>query len=220
MTAVRSPVGTLGSAPAVGGLLIRGPPFPGVTRVPLVERADLPPEKRPLLDTLDDESPADARDHDLSGGTLNVYRSLANDLGLLEAFRRYGTDVWEGSDLTPQEREIVILATAAAAGSAYEWHQHVRVALDAGVPSAQIRAVSGDRDALPPERATLAAYTERFVEGSVDDATVDRLRRFFDDATLVGVGQLAGLYLGLARQLDALDVDTEGPFVGWELERL
>ncbi|WP_318567244.1 carboxymuconolactone decarboxylase family protein [Salinigranum marinum] len=191
-----------------------------MTRVPLVERADLPPEKRPLLDTLDDESPPETRGHGLSGGTLNVYRSLANDVGLLEAFRRYGTAVWEGIELTPQEREIVILATAAAAGSEYEWHQHVRVALDAGVPTAQIRAVSGDRDALPPERAALAAYTERFVEGSVDDASVDRLRRFFHATTLVGVGQLAGLYLGLARQLDALDVDTEGPFVGWELERL
>lgn len=173
-----------------------------------------------MLDTLDDESPSETRDHGLSGGSLNVYRSLANDVGLLEAFRRYGTAVWEGIDLTPEEREIVILATASAAGSAYEWHQHVRVALDAGVPTAQIRAVSGDRDALPPERAALAAYTERFVEGTVDDATAERLLRFFDDAALVGVGQLAGLYLGLARQLDALDVDTEGPFVGWDLERL
>ena len=191
-----------------------------MARVPCVDPEALPEDKRELLDTLSDAD-EEARDHDLKGGTLNVYRSLGNNVALLEAFRSYGSAVWHESGLTPHERETVILATSYHANSPYEWHQHVRVALDEGMSREEIRAVSsGDHEALEPELAAIADYVEAFVASEVDDETHDSLADHFDEDVIVGIVTLAGLYLGLARALDAFDVETEVEFVGWDLEKL
>ncbi|WP_255190736.1 carboxymuconolactone decarboxylase family protein [Natronobeatus ordinarius] len=191
-----------------------------MVRVPYVDPDDLPAEKRALLDTLSETEEAE-RAHELEGGTLNVYRLLGNNVAVLEAFRSYGSTVWQESGLTPHERETVILATSCHADAPYEWHQHVRVALDEGMTREQIRAISsGDHEALEPELAAAVDYVDAFVEGDVDDDVHDRLADHFDDDVIVGIGALAGLYLGLARALDAFAVDTEVEFVGWDLENL
>ncbi|MGM0398025.1 MAG: carboxymuconolactone decarboxylase family protein [Halobacteriota archaeon] len=191
-----------------------------MARITLADPADLPPEKRPLLDSLSDADDA-VVDHDLEGGTLNVYRALGRNLAILEGFRDFGGAVWHGSDLEPIERELVILTTSYHTDMRYEWHQHVRVALDEGIPPETILAVSMDRtDELDPEHARLVEYVERFVAKDVDDETHERLAAHYDEATVVGIGMLSGLYLGLAHVLDALAVELEAPFVGWELENL
>ena len=192
-----------------------------MARVPYVDPEDVPPENRPLLDTLAEEADTPAAEYGLEGGTLNVYRALGNDLGLLEAFRTYGSTLWREGGLDPHERETVILATARAADSPYEWHQHVRVALNEGMSQGTILAISRrEYDELEPTLAAIAAYVDRFVHAEVDDEHHDRLAARVDRETLLGVGMLAGCYLGLSRSLDALDVETEIEFVGWELENL
>ena len=191
-----------------------------MARIPYADPVELPEAKRDLLDTLSDVD-AEDRDHDLEGGTLNVYRALGTNLAILEAFRSYGSTVWHESGLSPHERETVILATSYHADSPYEWHQHVRVALDEGMSREQIRAISSeDEGALEPELAAIADYVGAFVESAVDDETHDRLADHFDDDVIVGIDALSGLYLGLAKTLDALDVEPEVEFVGWELENL
>ena len=192
-----------------------------MARIPYVTPEELPEDKRSLLDTLDDEDEIGERDHRLEGGTLNVYRTLGNKVDLLAGFRAYGSTVWAESGLTPHEREFVILSTAHWIGSAYEWHQHVRVALDAGLSRAQIRAVSASElDRLEPEHAAIVEYVRAFVDGAVEEATHERITEHYDDEVVLGIGLLAGLYLGLGRVLQAFDVETEVSFVGWDLEDL
>lgn len=191
-----------------------------MARITLADPEDLPAEKRSLLDSLSDADDA-VVDHDLEGGTLNVYRALGRNLAILEGFREFGGAVWHGSDLEPVERELVILATSYHTDMRYEWHQHVRVALDEGIPPETILAVSMDRlDDLDPAHARLVEYVERFVSKDVDQETHERLVEHYDEPTVVGIDMLSGLYLGLAHVLDALDVELEAPFVGWELENL
>lgn len=191
-----------------------------MARIDLATPEDLPPEKRSLLDSLSDADDP-AVEHSLEGGTLNIYRTLGRNLPILEGFREYGSAVWHGSDLEPIERELIILATSYHTGMEYEWQQHVRVALDEGIPPEPILAISMDRlDELEPAQARLVEYVERFVAGEVDDETHDGLAAHFDEPTIVGIDMLAALYLGLAHVLDALDVELEAPFVGWELENL
>ncbi|OIB57754.1 carboxymuconolactone decarboxylase family protein [Natrialba sp. SSL1] len=189
-------------------------------RIPPVDPEEFPADKRDLLDTLSDKDvPPEERGHSLEGGTLNVYRTMGQDPALLEQFRAYGSAVWRESGLSPHEREFVILATAYYADSAYEWHQHVRVALDEGMDPEQILAVSREeQDRLEYNHAAIVDYVAAFVTGAVDDATHDRLAECYDDETILGIGMLSGCYLGLARLLDALSVECEAPFVGWDLE--
>jgi alkylhydroperoxidase family enzyme len=193
-----------------------------MARITYATPDDLPAEKRSLLDTLSESAGSDAVvDHSLEGGTLNVYRAMGRNLDLLEGFRNYGSAVWTASGLAPHERELVILATCHTAGNEYEWHQHVRVALDEGMAPETILAVSMERpEELDDRHAVLVDYVRHFVAGDVDDALHDRLASFYDEPTIVGIDMLAGLYLGLARVIDALAVETEVPFVGWELENL
>ncbi|AXR80169.1 carboxymuconolactone decarboxylase family protein [Natrarchaeobaculum sulfurireducens] len=193
-----------------------------MARIDYANPEDLPAEKRDLLDTLSDaDVDDDERSHSLEGGTLNVYRTLGRTVALLEGFRGYGSTVWLESGLSPHERETVILATAYYADTAYEWHQHVRVALDEGMDPEEILAISREEpDRLEPERAALVAYVERFVDDEVDDETHERLADHYDEETILGVCALSGCYLGLARLLQALEVDLENEFVGWDLENL
>lgn len=192
-----------------------------MARLDYVDPETFPSDKRHLLDTLSDADATPSVAHPLEGGTLNVYRALGRNLALLEGFRTYAGVVWHQGGLTPHERELVILATAYHADSAYEWHQHVRVALDEGVPPEHVLAVSREEhDALPETYRSLVAYVERFVAGRVDDETHDALAAHYEDETILGVGMLSGLYLGLARLLAAIEVDFESDFVGWDLERL
>lgn len=191
-----------------------------MARVPYVSPDDLSAEKRPLLDTLSDR-PGSSRDHGLEGGTLNVYRALAQDVDSLEALRSYSSTLWRESGLDPHEREFVLLATAHAVDSEYEWQQHVRVALDEGLSRDQIRAVTtGDADALAPAHAELVSYVHRFVDGTVDDDAHDQLVAQYEPDTVQAITMLSGHYLGLARMIDAFDVETEADFVGWQLETL
>ncbi|AHF98476.1 carboxymuconolactone decarboxylase [Halostagnicola larsenii XH-48] len=190
-----------------------------MTRIDPVDPEALPAEKRSLLETASDTE--GEGDHSLSGGRLNVYRTLGRNLDLLEGFRDYLSVLWHQSGLTPHERELVILTTAARTESAYEWHQHVRVALDEGVPPEDILAVSRGRyDALEPAHSALVEYVEQFVEGDVDETTHARATAHYPDEVLLGIGALAGNYLGLARVLEALEVEPEDAFVGWDLENL
>lgn len=193
-----------------------------MARVPLITPEDVPAEKRPLLDTLSNEEEPDSdRNHGLHGGTLNVYRALAQDVDLLAALRAYSSNLWRESGLDAHEREFVLLATAHAADSAYEWHQHVRVALDEGLTRDQIRAVAtGDSGSLAPEHAAIVAYVHRFVNGTVDDDAHDRLATHYDPAVVQTITMLSGHYLGLARMIHAFDVEPEVEFVGWTLENL
>lgn len=191
-----------------------------MARISLADPEDIPAEKRALLDSLSDADDP-AVEHDLEGGTLNVYRALGRNLPILEGFREYGSTVWSNSGLEPVERELVILTTSHRTEMRYEWHQHVRVAIDEGIPPETILAVSTDDTAdLEPEQATLVDYVERYVAGSVDDDIHEELASHYDESTIVGITALSGLYLGLAQILDALDVELEAPFVGWELENL
>ena len=191
-----------------------------MARVPYTDPAEIPVEKRDLLDTLS-ETDVDSSEYSLQHETLNVYRAVGCNLALLEAFRAYASEVWEHCGLPPHEREVVILTTAYYADAAYEWHQHVRVAFDEGMTPEQILAISREEpDQLDPQCAALVSYVERFVNAHVDDETHERLAVHYDDETIVGVGMLSGCYLGLARLLQALDVRPESEFVGWELENL
>jgi alkylhydroperoxidase family enzyme len=186
-----------------------------MARIDYVDPEDLPAEKRHLLDSMSDEEPDD---HGLRRDRLNVYRLLGRNRAVLEGFREYLGTVWSEAGLDAHEREVVILATARAADSRYEWHQHVRVALDEGMAPETILAIAQDGPKrLADAHAALYEYVTAFVAGEVDDDTHARLASHYDEPTVLGVATLAGNYLGLAHVFDALDVDLETGFVGWDL---
>lgn len=191
-----------------------------MVRVPYVTREDLPEEDRDLLRSFRADTPEEYR-HLLSTEERNVYRTLAHVPKSLEQFRAFGRTLREELDLDPRERELVILTTASALRSAYEWHQHVRIGLTEGLSPEEILAIS-DRDygAFEDDKRALVEYVDSYVTGTVDDETYDAFAARVDESKVVGIGLLTGIYLVIGRQMDALGVETEEPFVGWDLKNL
>ncbi|MEF8788772.1 MAG: carboxymuconolactone decarboxylase family protein [Haloarculaceae archaeon] len=192
-----------------------------MARVPYVDPESFPGDRDLLETSMDDEDlPEEYRDL-FSTGARRVHRTVANNPDLLRGFRESNATTWHESGLSDRERELTILASARANGSRYEWHQHVRHGLSVGLTPAEIRAVGRrDHEAFPEREAALLAYASATAEGTVDDDTFDRFAATFDRETVVGATMLVGSYTGLARSLDAMGVEPEEAFVGWELEGL
>ncbi|OAI40422.1 hypothetical protein AYO38_00985 [bacterium SCGC AG-212-C10] len=150
------------------------------------------------------------------GPILNIQRAfMSNPEIRLDAF-----GAWKGSGLSTRARELVILRCAFVQESGYEWHQHVRIARDAGISDADIDAVrtwptatafSGD------ERALLAYVDEMAQKRRPSDEAFEAMSNGRTPAEVLGVTYLVSLYFALARVMSALDLETETAFVGWEI---
>ena len=171
----------------------------------------------PTRETLADEALVQRWDRLAARGpVLNVFRLfLANPDVELNAFR-----VWRASGLAPRARELVILRCAYVRQSTYEWHQHVRIALEEGITAAEIDAVRDWRDAgcfSEDERVLLAYVDELAARPRPDDAVFAAFAEGRTPAAVLGVTALITLYFQLAHIIAALNLETEEPFVGWEV---
>lgn len=177
-----------------------------MARVPLRDTVELPEEYRYLFE-----------ENEL--GVLNLFRALGNNPPLLQSYMRWGTALWRETGIDTRWVELVILAVASDLGSAYEWHQHAKAGLEAGLSEAELGAVRrGEFDALDPTDRILVEYAVACVNGTVGEAAHQALQDRFDARTVVGVTLLACHYLLTARVIDALQLEPEGEFVGWTLD--
>src|SRR5215210_8301982 len=118
----------------------------------------------------------------LGAKQVNLYRCLAHAPGLLRAWMDFAWAL-RGHDTTSRRlRELMILRTATLHKSPYEWHQHRRMAREAGVTDHEIAELemwqtSAAFDAA--DRAALA-LTDAIVAGAVPAAVNEELGRHFD----------------------------------------
>jgi len=181
-----------------------------MARVPYVNGDDLDSEYRDLV--VSSLQP---------GRSLNVYRAIATNPDVLAGLRAFLGSLWNHSGLTDRQREIVILTTASEITSSYEWHQHVRIAADAGLGRGEIAAIArDDRGSFSTTEGDLIAYTRAVVRGRVTDSLHEAMAEHFDEGTVTGVAATATGYLALGRTIDALGVSLEAgdEFVGWDPE--
>ena len=176
-----------------------------MARLPLPTRETLAPEVQSRWDA------ASAR-----GPLLNIMRLLMVN----PEIRLDALSVWRASGLTPRVRELVILRAAFAKQSRYEWHQHVRIARDAGLTDADINGVTDWAKSTlfsADERALLAYVDELAANQRPSDAAFAAMRGTRSDAEVLGITMLITLYFQLAHMMAAFDLETEVPFVGWKV---
>lgn len=136
-----------------------------------------------------------------------LYRTVARneslfadmvDMGLLGA-----TGLLDRRALPRPLRELVILRTCVAAGNDYEWNLHVKtISARMGLTPAQI---ADTRAAAPSptlwsegERAAMRLVDALVGRRAVADELYAELRRHYDEATLIEMTLLTGLYTGVA----------------------
>jgi 4-carboxymuconolactone decarboxylase len=174
-----------------------------------VAERDMSPTAIPLA-TL----PPDVADHVAALGAqqVNLYRSLGHAPDLLRAWIEFAWAL-RGQDMTSRRlRELMILRTAALHHSQYEWHQHRRMAREAGVTDFQVAELEMWRtsDAFDSEERAALALTDAIVTGAVPDDVVEELERHFTDGQRVELTVTAAFYSMVPRILDALRVPVEG----------
>lgn len=142
---------------------------------------------------------------------VNLYHALAHAPRLLEAWIDFAWALREHCDTPRSLRELTILRTAQRSLSQYEWHQHRRMAAEAGVDEHKVAELAMWRTSpafTGAERAALA-LTDALVDGHVPDEVNAALDEHFDARARVELTLTAAFYCGVPRLLDALRVPVE-----------
>lgn len=151
----------------------------------------------------------------------DVYRSIAHEPEVVRTLRAYIGATWDHSGLSDRVRELLLLAVAREIDSAYEWHQHVRIAILEGLTPEEIRAVSaGAFEEFTERERIIMEFAQAAATMRSTDADIDHLGEHYSDANVSAITALVGAYVCLGIIIDTLGVETEEPFVGWNLEGL
>jgi alkylhydroperoxidase family enzyme len=142
---------------------------------------------------------------------VNLYRCLAHSPDLLRGWIDFAWALRGHSATSRQLRELIILRTAMIHQSPYEWHQHRRMAAEAGVSDYEVAELEMWRTsrAFSPETRAALAFTDAIVDGNVPDEINEELAAHFNLTQRVELTVTAAFYSMVPRVLDALGVPIE-----------
>jgi len=193
-----------------------------VARISLVTADDLPEGDEELLASLSSkEGLPNEYHHLIEDPVRNIYRTVGQTPPILDAFRDFGRVLWEECGVSPRRRELTILSTARAHDAVYEWHQHVRVGLKEGLTPTEIRAIGASNWAqFDTDDRGIIEFATAFATQTLSLPVLSAFTERFSERAAVGLGTLVGLYTVIALLEDGFDIETEEPFVGWDLTGL
>ena len=144
---------------------------------------------------------------------LNIFRMMAHAETCMIPAMRLGGSILHRQKLSDVNRELLILLVAQLEGGAYEWRQHVPIALGVGVTQPQIDALERgnfDDQAFDDAERALLAFGREVVENvRVTDAVFARMRKHFADQEIVEAIIAIGFYMMMARLTEATETDLD-----------
>jgi alkylhydroperoxidase family enzyme len=143
---------------------------------------------------------------------LNIFRMMAHaEANMIPAMRSAIPSCTARSSAV--NRELLILQVALLEGGAYEWRQHVPIALGVGVTQRQVDGLErGDYggDAFnAAERALLAFGREVTRNVRVPEPVFADMRRHFSEQETVEAIVAIGFYMMMARLTEATETDLD-----------
>ena len=145
-------------------------------------------------------------------GPPNVFTTLGRHPRLFRAWLWYSAHLMPFGTLPRRDAELVILRVAWRRRSAYEWHQHVPLALRVGLTPEEVAAAA---DAAPQsqltgrQRVLLAITDEQLAGRRLSDQTWGVARTILTTRELIELCLLIGHYQGLASAIGALGIPVE-----------
>jgi 4-carboxymuconolactone decarboxylase len=176
------------------------PPLPPrLAPVPPAARSDA---QRELLSRVDVAGPM---------GEANIFTTLVRAPAVFRRWLAFGGALLRGS-LPARDRELLILRTAVNCAAPYEWGQHVRLGLLAGLTDEEVArvAVGPDASGWSAEDAALLRVADELHETStLTDERYGTLSARYDDERLIEVLMVVGHYHLVAMTLNALRVAND-----------
>lgn len=148
-----------------------------------------------------------------SGRVLNIFRTQMAHPAAMRAFLGFGSYVLSRQNtLPPRERELVILRVGFLCKSGYEWTQHHRIALNAGLAADEIERIKHGPDAPgwhARDAVLLRAADALHARQFIDDATWQALRAHFEERQCIDLLYTVGQYTMVSMMLNTLGVQLD-----------
>ena len=143
---------------------------------------------------------------------INLYKILGHCPYIGLNWQRLGNSLLTGEELPPRLREIAILRAGSLTGCEYEFTQHTRRGLSAGLTQEQINAIHDWHNSplFDEQERVVLAYTDEVERDiKVKDETFTTLLGFLSEHAIVELTVVIGYYGMVSRFLIALDVELE-----------
>jgi 4-carboxymuconolactone decarboxylase len=173
-----------------------------MARVKLLKNDEAVPEIRDLFRKMEQNG----------GRVLNIFRAVGNSPQVGRNFLRLGNAILYKGTVAPTLRELAILRVGDINEAKYEWTQHVRIALRAGVRKEQIDALPNweNSEKFNSQERAVLQYTDELTRNiRVKDQTFADLRSFLSDEGIVELTITIGYYGMVCRLLEGLQVELE-----------
>jgi alkylhydroperoxidase family enzyme len=142
----------------------------------------------------------------------NVFRTIARAEGAFARFQSWGAYVLSRRNGLPaREREILILRTGYLCRSGYEFTQHVRIGLAAGLSQQEIDWIKGGPDAAweARDRALVSAADQLHRNCFIAEDLWTDLRRHFSEKQCMDVVFTVGQYTQVSMILNTFGVQLD-----------
>lgn len=154
-----------------------------------------------------------ARDVTKSEGTiLNIFRTLVHAPKALKAFLPWGGYILSRQNsLSERDRELVILRVGYNCRSGYEFTQHTRIGLDAGLSEAEVEAIKtgpDDPSWNAQDRAMLRAVDDLTRDFHVSDSGWSALS-FLSEKQKMDLVMTVGQYTQVSMMLNSFGVQLD-----------
>lgn len=166
-----------------------------------------PQELRPLARIV-----AEATGRVSGSGPANIFTTLGRHPRLFRAWLRYSAHLMPFGRLPRRDTELVILRVAWRCRSAYEWHQHVPIALRVGLSPDEVAGLADGPPAagFTQRQRTLLAVSDELLDGrALADATWNAVQATLRDREAIELCLLIGHYQGLASAIGGLGIQIE-----------
>jgi alkylhydroperoxidase family enzyme len=145
-------------------------------------------------------------------GPPSVFTTLGQHPRLFRAWLRYSAQLMPFGHLPRRDTELVILRVAWDCRSAYEWHQHVPIALRVGLTPEEVAGVAKrtpESVFTGRQQALLAVSDELLTQRTLSDPTWNAVQATLSNRDAIELCLLVGNYQGLASAIGGLGIQIE-----------
>jgi alkylhydroperoxidase family enzyme len=143
---------------------------------------------------------------------LNIYRMLCHAPTMFPGWMDLGRAILYEAALPARLRELAILRVGRLSGSAYELHQHRKIALAVGLSEAEVEATADPSDWArfgDADRLVLQATDDLVRDVRIPDARFADLRQRLGDQQVMELVISVGFYMMVARVIENTGIPVE-----------
>lgn len=154
----------------------------------------------------------------------NLATALATNPAIAESFWALQSRLEEHSGFDPELLELVALRVSRQRHFEQQWQEHTNIARALGIPDARIAAIehwhASEHVRFDERTRAILGYVDAVCaeRGGVTEARAT-VREHLNESELVGLTLLIGFHRMAGSFAHGLGIETDGPFVGWNLYR-